>query len=70
MTAEPQFLTVPAAARKYSPAGFTIGSLRWQLFNRKQNGLDRAVVRIGRRLLLDEVEFVAWLRSQREGKVA
>ena len=60
------FLTVGALADKYRAAGFTQGSLRWQLFNREQNGLDRAVVRVGRRLLIDEAEFIAWLRSQRE----
>ena len=60
------FLTVGSLAAKYKGAGFTEGALRWQLFNREQNGLDRAVVRVGRRLLIDEAEFVAWLRSQRE----
>ncbi len=59
-----QFRTVEQLAHPYSC--FTIGALRWQLFNRKRNGLDRAVVRVGRRLLIDEVEFVAWLKDHRE----
>jgi hypothetical protein len=65
MELQPQFLTVGDAAKKY-PA-FTEGSLRWLLFNREQNGFNRCVVRIGRRVLIDEAELVAWLRDQREG---
>ncbi|WP_395684342.1 hypothetical protein [Dokdonella sp.] len=35
------------------------------LFNRETNGLDTAVVQIGRRILIDEQAFVAWLREHR-----
>lgn len=63
-----QFFTVEQFATKY-PA-FTPQSLRWMLFNREQNGLNRCVVRIGRRVLIDEAEFVAWLKSQREARAA
>ena len=64
METQAQFLTVEATANKY-PA-FTPQGLRWMLFNREQNGFNRCVVRIGRRVLIDEAEFVAWLKSQRE----
>lgn len=63
-----QFPTVSALAQKY-PA-FSEQSLRWLLFNREANGFNRCVVRIGRRVLIDETEFVAWLKSQREARVA
>ena len=63
-----QFLSVPATAKKY-PA-FSEGGLRWLLFNREQNGFNRCVVRIGRRVLIDEAELVAWLRDQREASAA
>lgn len=43
-----------------------MGGLRWQLFNRRQNGLDRAVVRVGRRLLIDAAAFERWLDEHRE----
>ncbi len=43
---------------------FTPGSLRWLLFHRQTNGLDRAVVHIGRRLLIDEDRFFAWVDAQ------
>ena len=69
MASDPQFLTVSTTADKYEDAGFTEGSLRWLLFNREENGFNRCVVRVGRKLLIDEVEFVAWLRDKREAKV-
>ncbi len=60
---DPQFLTVEQLAAKY-PA-FSEPSLRWMLFNRETNGLTTAVVQIGRKVLIDEQAFVAWLRSRK-----
>lgn len=40
-----------------------IGGLRHLLFHRRTNGFDRAVVRSGRRLLIDEVAFFDCLRN-------
>lgn len=68
MQTQTQFLTVTDAAKKH-PA-FTEGGLRWLLFNRENNGFNRCVCRIGRRVLIDESELVAWLRDQREAKAA
>ena len=61
---QPQFYTVPQFCEKY-PA-FTEASLRWLLFNRESNGLAAAVVQLGRRVLIDEAAFIAWLREHRE----
>lgn len=66
MSNDYQFPTVIELAHKY-PA-FTEPSLRWLLFNREHNGFNSCVVRIGRRVLIDEAEFVAWLKSQREAR--
>ncbi len=44
---------------------FTEGALRWHVFNSKHNGLDCAIVRVGRRVLIDEAEFSRWLESKR-----
>lgn len=44
---------------------FTEGALRWYVFNAKHNGLDKAIVRVGRRVLIDELEFSRWLESKR-----
>lgn len=65
-----QFLTVEKLAEKYRAAGFTESAVRWMMFNRSKNGLDAAVVRIGRKVLIDEPAFIAWLRSQSERAAA
>lgn len=53
---------------------FSEGSLRALIFNSKPrhstvgeipgNGLSQAIVRIGRKLLIDEAKFYQWLESQ------
>ncbi|HXO19919.1 MAG TPA: hypothetical protein VOA87_08360 [Thermoanaerobaculia bacterium] len=58
-------LSVRELSRKH-PA-FSEGSLRWLLFHRESNGLAQAVIRSGRRLLVDERRFLAWVDSLREG---
>jgi hypothetical protein len=45
---------------------FTLGSTRWLLFHRQTNGLEEAVVKIGRRVLIDEDKFFDWLDEQNE----
>jgi hypothetical protein len=47
-----RLFTVSQLCKVY-PA-FTPGGIRWLLFNRDTNGLASAVVRVGRRVLLDE----------------
>jgi hypothetical protein len=37
--------------------------LRWMIFNAQNNGLDRALIRVGRRVLIDTAAFEAWIRS-------
>lgn len=44
---------------------FSESALRWHVFNAKTNGLDRAIIRVGRKLLIDETEFCKWLESKR-----
>jgi hypothetical protein len=44
--------------------GLTYPALKWHLFNREQNGLADAVVRAGRRLLIDERKFLDWTSRQ------
>jgi hypothetical protein len=43
---------------------FTEAKLRWLLFHREVNGLQRAVVKIGRRIFVDLDEFWAWVAKQ------
>ena len=47
-----------------SPA-FTEASVRWMIFNAETNGLDQALVKRGRRVLVDVTEFERWLEGQR-----
>jgi hypothetical protein len=66
MTDSPYFTIKQTAARH--PA-FTEGSLRWAIFNRRLNGFDDCLIRIGRRLLIDEPRFIDWVAQHREKAV-
>ena len=48
---------------------FTTGGLRSLIFNENSNGLAKsgAIVRIGRKVLIDEAKFFAWVESQNQG---
>lgn len=43
------------------------GGLRHLIFNQKTNGFDKAFKRVGRRVLVDEVEFFAAVDRQNGG---
>lgn len=64
------YSTVKQFSKKY-PA-FPIGTLRHQIFNEETNGLKkaRAIVRNGRRVLIREDRYFAWLESQNNGAAA
>jgi len=67
-------LTVKQFSRKHE--AFTEGSLRFQIFNanpRKTslgeipgNGLDAALLRLGRKVLIDEAKFFEWIERQNQ----
>jgi hypothetical protein len=57
-------LTVKQLAAKHPYV--TEAALRWMLFNRAQNGLNSAVIKIGRKILIDEESFDKWIEGQRE----
>lgn len=46
---------------------FTESSLRWQMFNSATNGMDEynVIVRLGKRVFIDVVNFEQWLASQK-----
>jgi hypothetical protein len=56
-------LTVKQLAQQY-PA-FSESSTRWAIFNSESNGLAKsgAVIRMGRRILIDPTLYLAWLRT-------
>ena len=52
-------------------SAFSQGGMRWMIFNEKSNGLADcgAIVRVGRRVLIDSEKFFSWIDSQ-QGHVA
>ena len=61
------FLTVQQFTTKHT--AFNTGGLRSLIFNEHQNGLadSGAIVRIGRKVLVDENKFFVWVQSQNKG---
>lgn len=60
-----QLDTVRTYAEK-SPGVFTEASIRWLIFNEKQNGLAKtgAIIRVGRKVLINTTKFNDWLNSK------
>jgi hypothetical protein len=61
----PNYLTVKQMAAKH-PA-FSEASLRYHIFNETKNGIDKAIKRVGRKILIDENLFFDWLDGQEGG---
>jgi hypothetical protein len=57
----PNLLTVVQFSQKH-PA-FPIGGLRYRIFHERTNGLAEsgAIIRIGRKVLIDEAKFFDWV---------
>ena len=64
------YFTVQQFTKKH-PA-FTSGGLRSLIFNENSNGLAKsgAIVRIGRKVLINEAKFFAWVEAQNNGGAA
>lgn len=58
------YLTVRQFVERH-PA-FTVGGMRHQIFHEETNGLKKsgAIVRIGRKVLIDEARFFEWVQLQ------
>jgi hypothetical protein len=65
----PVYSTVKQFSDKHH--AFSVGSLRALIFNATSNGLNEigAIVRIGRKVLLNETKFLGWIEAQRGAKV-
>lgn len=61
------YLTVQQFTKQH--AAFTTGGLRSLIFNEYSNGLAKsgAVIRIGRKVLINESKFFAWVEAQNRG---
>ena len=49
---------------KYPDANFTESSIRALIFSRSDNGFDYCVMRMGRKILIDQDRFEEWLDEQ------
>ena len=61
------YLTVKQMAAKHPV--FSEASLRYHIFNERRNGLDKALIRVGKKILINEDAFWDWLENQRMGGV-
>jgi hypothetical protein len=61
------YLTVNQLCEKHK--AFKIGGVRFQIFNEDKNGLKEsgAIVRNGRKVLINEPKWFAWLEAQNQG---
>jgi len=62
-----RYITVPDWAKHHEWP--PIGGLRSLIFNRTKNGFHKVVKKIGRRVLIDEAAFFAWVNEQGKGAV-
>lgn len=55
------YLTVKQLPAKY-PA-FTENAIRWAIFNKDRNGFNTVIRKVGKKVLIDEQAFVAWIEQ-------
>jgi hypothetical protein len=62
----PNYLTVSQFVNQH--LAFNTGGIRSIIFHEHQNGLAEsdAIVRIGKKILIDEAKFFAWVQSQQK----
>jgi hypothetical protein len=58
------FLTIKQFTEKHK--SFSASALRFYIYKRRENGFNKVVVRIGRKILIDEKAFLKWIESHRE----
>ncbi len=46
-----------------------IGGLRYYVFGAKNNGFDKVIRRVGRRILIDEASFFRWVEEQSDSSL-
>lgn len=55
-------LTVKQFAAKH--AAFSEASLRYHIFHEETNGFSAVLMRVGRKVLIDESAFFEWVKTQ------
>ena len=59
------FLNTRELSEQYN---WPFGGIQGLLFNRHKNGLNRATIKIGRKLLIDRHKFENWLKEHYENE--
>lgn len=64
--AERELLTIEQFCSRHK--AFTTGGVRWQVFNEEKNGLKAsgAILRVGRRVLIDPQKYFRWIDDQQQ----
>jgi hypothetical protein len=65
---KPRLLTVAQFVEEHN--FLSHGGARYLIFNSKTNGLEKAIKRIGRKILIDEQKFFEWVNEQNGGNHA
>lgn len=65
---KPKLLTVNQFVEEHNFT--THGGMRYLIFNAKENKLEKAIKRIGRKILIDEQKFFEWINEQNGGSHA
>ena len=57
-------------AERHAGEGWSTAAIRWLIFKSENNGLETAgaIVRVGRRVFVDEAKFYGWMRTQRKAE--
>ena len=55
---------IPVTQWQHYHAHPPIGGLRHLIFNANENGFDKVVKRVGRRVLIDELAYFRWVEEQ------
>lgn len=58
-----KYITVKQASELFN---WPLGGLRGLLFRRHKNGLSKAIIKIGNRIMIDVEEFESWLNDHKE----
>jgi len=65
LEAKPQLFTINQFVERHQFA--SNGGLRHLIFHASTNGFNRVIKRIGRRVLIDENQFFAWVEEKNMG---
>ena len=60
----PKFLTIKQYAQRYPYP--SENSIRWMIFHSESNGIESALIRVNRRIIIDLDAFNLWMRSQKK----